>query len=60
MGRRGFLRVPLEVGEENAMHITASAFINDDESGLHEDYERWLERASRLDSCHSDSNCSGV
>jgi thiamine phosphate synthase YjbQ (UPF0047 family) len=23
------------------MHITASAFINDDESGLHEDYERW-------------------
>jgi len=28
----------------NAMHITASVFINDDESGLHEDYERWLER----------------
>ena len=27
------------------MHITASAFINDDESGLHEDYERWLEGA---------------
>ena len=27
----------------NAMHITASVFINDDESGLHEDYERWLE-----------------
>ena len=27
----------------NAMHITASIFINDDESGLHEDYERWLE-----------------
>jgi secondary thiamine-phosphate synthase enzyme len=27
----------------NAMHITASVFINDDEKGLHEDYERWLE-----------------
>jgi secondary thiamine-phosphate synthase enzyme len=27
----------------NAMHITASVFINDDESGLHKDYERWLE-----------------
>ncbi|MBQ8001743.1 MAG: YjbQ family protein [Ruminococcus sp.] len=28
----------------NAMNITASVFINDDESGLHRDYERWLER----------------
>jgi len=28
----------------NAMHITASVFINDDESGLHEDYEVWLEK----------------
>ncbi|MEW6758466.1 MAG: secondary thiamine-phosphate synthase enzyme YjbQ [Acidobacteriota bacterium] len=27
----------------NAMHITASVFINDDEPGLHQDYERWLE-----------------
>ncbi|MFO0983072.1 MAG: secondary thiamine-phosphate synthase enzyme YjbQ [Planctomycetota bacterium] len=27
----------------NAMHITASVFINDDEAGLHEDYRRWLE-----------------
>jgi len=27
----------------NAMHITASVFINDDESGLHRDYEKWLE-----------------
>lgn len=27
----------------NAMHITASVFINDDESGLHQDYEEWLE-----------------
>jgi secondary thiamine-phosphate synthase enzyme len=28
----------------NAMHITASVFINDDESGLHRDFERWLEK----------------
>lgn len=28
----------------NAMHITASVFINDDEEGLHEDFERWLEK----------------
>ncbi len=28
----------------NAMHITASVFINDDESGLHQDYEKWLEK----------------
>ena len=27
----------------NAMHITASVFINDDEAGLHADYDRWLE-----------------
>jgi secondary thiamine-phosphate synthase enzyme len=27
----------------NAMHITASVFINDDERGLHQDYEKWLE-----------------
>jgi secondary thiamine-phosphate synthase enzyme len=27
----------------NAMHITASVFINDDEPGLHQDYEQWLE-----------------
>ena len=27
----------------NAMHITASVFINDDEGGLHSDYEKWLE-----------------
>lgn len=34
--REGFVLV-------NAMHITASVFINDNESGLHDDYERWLE-----------------
>ena len=28
----------------NAMHITASVFINDDESGLHKDFEKWLEK----------------
>jgi secondary thiamine-phosphate synthase enzyme len=28
----------------SAMHITASVFINDDESGLHQDYDKWLER----------------
>ena len=28
----------------SAMHITASVFINDDESGLHQDYEKWLEK----------------
>jgi secondary thiamine-phosphate synthase enzyme len=28
----------------NAMHITASVFINDDEAGLHYDYEKWLEK----------------
>ena len=33
----------------NAMHITASVFINDDESGLHEDYKRWLEGLAPFD-----------
>ena len=28
----------------NAMHITASIFVNDDESGLHADFDRWLEK----------------
>ena len=35
--REGFVLV-------NAMHITASVFINDDETGLHKDYEEWLEK----------------
>jgi secondary thiamine-phosphate synthase enzyme len=35
--REGFVLV-------NAMHITASVFINDDEPGLHRDFERWLEK----------------
>ncbi len=33
----------------NAMHITASVFINDDEPGLHEDYARWLEKLAPYD-----------
>ncbi len=33
----------------NAMHITASVFINDDESGLHEDYRGWLEGLAPFD-----------
>src|SRR5262245_54830255 len=54
--RRGFVNITSQVEEAlhesgiqegfalvNAMHITASVFINDDESGLHRDYEKWLE-----------------
>src|SRR6202034_3536174 len=33
----------------NAMHITASVFINDDESGLHHDYQQWLEQVAPFD-----------
>ncbi|MCC7420217.1 MAG: YjbQ family protein [Planctomycetaceae bacterium] len=33
----------------NAMHITASVFINDDEPGLHADYNRWLEQLAPFD-----------
>ena len=33
----------------NAMHITASVFINDDEPGLHDDYKRWLEKLAPHD-----------
>ena len=55
--RRGFVNITPEVERVvresgvqegmvlvNAMHITASVFINDEESGLHHDYEQWLER----------------
>jgi secondary thiamine-phosphate synthase enzyme len=54
--RRGFVNITPQVEEAlresgireglclvNPMHITASVFINDDESGLHQDYEKWLE-----------------
>jgi secondary thiamine-phosphate synthase enzyme len=33
----------------NAMHITASVFINDNESGLHQDYQKWLEALAPFD-----------
>jgi secondary thiamine-phosphate synthase enzyme len=33
----------------NAMHITASVFINDEESGLHADYKKWLEKLAPFD-----------
>ncbi len=33
----------------NAMHITASVFINDDEPGLHQDYKNWLEKLAPFD-----------
>ena len=33
----------------NSMHITSSVFINDDESGLHQDYARWLEQLAPYD-----------
>ncbi len=55
--RRGFVNITPEVEQAvresgvreglvlvNAMHITASVFINDNESGLHHDYEKWLEQ----------------
>lgn len=55
--RRGFVNITPQVEEclrestireglclVNAMHITASVFINDDESGLHHDYDKWLEK----------------
>ncbi len=55
--RRGFVNVTPTIAQlvrqsgvqeglclVNAMHITASVFINDDESGLHQDYDRWLEQ----------------
>jgi len=55
--RRGFINITPQVEEAvkesgikdglalvNAMHITASVFINDDEKGLHRDYDDWLEK----------------
>src|SRR6202158_6346867 len=60
--RMGFVNITSEVekavGESrvrdglclvNAMHITASVFINDDEPGLHEDYKQWLEGLAPFD-----------
>jgi secondary thiamine-phosphate synthase enzyme len=42
----------------NAMHITASVFINDDESGLHKDFEKWLEKLAP-EMPHSQYNHNG-
>ena len=60
--RRGFINITPKIEElvhrsgvteglclVNAMHITASVFINDNESGLHEDYKKWLERLAPFD-----------
>jgi secondary thiamine-phosphate synthase enzyme len=71
--RRGFVNITSEVAAclresgiqeglllVNAMHITASVFINDDESGLHRDYERWLEQlAPHEPVSHYDHNRTG-
>ncbi len=43
----------------NAMHITASVFINDDEAGLHEDYKEWLERLAPHDPSRYRHNRTG-
>ncbi len=43
----------------NAMHITASVFINDDESGLHQDYKEWLEHLAPHDPSRYRHNRTG-
>src|SRR5262252_2854134 len=43
----------------NAMHITASVFINDDEPGLHEDYKEWLEHLAPHDPSRYKHNRTG-
>jgi len=71
--RRGFINITsdIETGLRaseiqdglclvNAMHITASVFVNDDEKGLHRDYERWLESlAPHEPTSHYDHNLTG-
>jgi secondary thiamine-phosphate synthase enzyme len=60
--RRGFVNITQKIEESvlrsgireglclvNAMHITASVFINDDEQGLHRDFEGWLEKLAPYD-----------
>lgn len=60
--RRGFVNITPRVAEAvresgvreglclvNAMHITASVFVNDDESGLHGDFDEWLEKLAPHD-----------
>ena len=43
----------------NAMHITASVFINDNEGGLHQDYKRWLEELAPQDPSRYEHNRTG-
>jgi secondary thiamine-phosphate synthase enzyme len=43
----------------NAMHITASVFINDDETGLHDDYKAWLEQLAPHDPSRYRHNLTG-
>ena len=71
--RRGFVNITPKVEDAlrrsgvqeglclvNAMHITASVFINDDESGLHQDYEKWLEGlAPHAPTSHYQHNLTG-
>jgi len=71
--RRGFVLITPQVQEclnrsgireglclVNAMHITASVFINDNEFGLHEDYEAWLEQlAPHEPVCRYNHNATG-
>ena len=72
--RRGFINITPQVEEclresgiqeglclVNAMHITASVFINDDEYGLHQDYQQWLEELAPhapIDQCRSETGCT--
>ncbi len=70
--RRGFVNITPQVADcliesgikeglvlVNSMHITSSVFINDDESGLLDDFEKWLERlaphAPMSQYCHNDT-----
>ncbi len=70
--RVGFVNITAEVADcvrasgvaeglclVNAMHITASVFINDDEPGLHRDYRRWLEELAPHDPARYEHNRTG-
>ncbi|WP_390620573.1 secondary thiamine-phosphate synthase enzyme YjbQ [Caulifigura coniformis] len=48
-GSRTQMRCSNPLPHSNAMHITASVFINDDEAGLHHDYKLWLEKLAPFD-----------
>ena len=69
--RRGYINITPEVNKAlkesgieeglvlcNSMHITSSVFINDDESGLHSDFETWLEKLAP-EKPHSQYNHNG-